>query len=215
MVGAAIEPFVGKGHSEHGLIRGLLGAFCPGEVVLADAQRWHVQSNLQNIKETLGVGVLRCLTPQMFERELWVNLLAYNLIRLLMTQAALEAGLHPRELSFNHAAQMWMQWLLLHRASGHDWQCNTFLKIIAKVRVGQRPGRLEPRARKRLPKPYPRLREPRPEDRQQIRDLGYLPNAEGSAFAINTVVRSPRLPRCRVTRCAGQFTHGTAARIQQ
>ena len=137
-----------------------MGALCPGEVVLADAQRWHVQSNLLNIKETLGVGVLRCLTPQMFEKELWVNLPAYNLVRLLMTQAALEAGLHSRELSFNHAVQMWMQWRSLRLASGHDWQRNTLLRLIAKVRVGQRPGRLEPRAPKRRPKPYPLLKEP-------------------------------------------------------
>ncbi len=55
------------------------------------ARRWHVELDLRNIKITLGVDVLRCLTPQMIEKELWVHLLAYNLIRLLMAQAALEA----------------------------------------------------------------------------------------------------------------------------
>ncbi len=68
---------------------------------LADlyTQRWHIELDLRNIKTTLGMEVLRCKTPDMVEKELWVNLLAYNLIRLLMAQAALASGLLPRELS--------------------------------------------------------------------------------------------------------------------
>jgi IS4 transposase len=42
------------------------------------ARRWHVELDFRNIKTTLGMEVLRCLTPQMVEKELWVNLLAYN-----------------------------------------------------------------------------------------------------------------------------------------
>jgi hypothetical protein len=141
------------------------------------AQRWHVELDFRNIKTTLGMDVLRCLTPPMVEKELWVNLLAYNLIRLLMAQAALEAGLHPRELSFKHALQMWTQWTLMHSGRGQDWQRDTLFQLIAQVRVGHRPGRLEPRARKRRPKPYPWLKVPRPLARQQIREFGYLPNA--------------------------------------
>ena len=121
--------------------------------------------------------VLRCLTPQMVEKELWVNLLAYNLIRLLMARAALEAGLHPRELSFKHAVQMWTQRLSLRHPKGRDWHRDTLLTLIAQIRVGQRPGRLEPRARRRRPKPYPWLKVPRPLARQQILQLGCLPNA--------------------------------------
>ena len=135
------------------------------------------QLDFRNIKTTLGMEVLRCLTPQMVEKELWVNLLAYNLIRLLMAQAALEAGLHPRELSFKHAVQMWTQWTLLHSGRGQDWQRDILFKLIAQVRVGHRPGRFEPRARKRRPKPYPWLKVPRALARQQIREFGYLPNA--------------------------------------
>mgnify|MGYP000060696310 FL=1 len=141
------------------------------------AQRWHVELDFRNIKTTLGMEVLRCLTPQMVEKELWVNLLAYNLIRLLMAQAAFESGLQPRDLSFKHAVQMWTQWTLLHAGRGQDWQRDTLLKLIAQVRVGHRPGRFEPRARKRRPKPYPWLKVPRTLARQQIREFGYLPNA--------------------------------------
>ncbi len=140
-------------------------------------QRWHVELDLRNIKTTLGMDVLRCLTPAMVEKELWVNLLAYNLIRRLMAQAALVSGMQPRELSFKHTVQMWTQW----QSSRPDWQSdqqrNSLFRLIAQVRVGRRPGRLEPRARKRRPKPYPWLKVPRTVARQQIQTLGYLPNA--------------------------------------
>jgi IS4 transposase len=66
------------------------------------AQRWNVELDLRNIKTTLGVEVLRCMTPRMVEKELWVHLLAYNLIRLLMAQSALDADVHPRQSSFKH-----------------------------------------------------------------------------------------------------------------
>ena len=139
-------------------------------------QRWHVELDFRNIKTTLGVDVLKCLTPQMVEKELWVNLLAYNLIRLLMAQAAVESGLKPRELSFKHTVQIWTQWILLNSGKGKDWQRDILFKLIAQVRVGQRPGRLEPRARKRRPKSYPWLKVSRNLARQQISELGYLPN---------------------------------------
>jgi hypothetical protein len=275
VVDAAIGPFEGKGHSEHDLFRGVLGALCAGDVVLADAlycsywliatlqaqgidvlfeqhgtritdfrrgrrlgardhivswckprrpdwmtpehyaaypeeltvrevkadgrvlvttmrdpgktrkgdlsdlyaQRWHVELDFRNIKTTLGMEVLRCLTPQMVEKELWVNLLAYNLIRLLMAQAAAESGHQPRQLSFKHTVQIWSQWIALNSAKRHDGQRDILFKLIAQVIVGQRPGRLEPRARKRRPKSYPWLKVPRTLARQQILDLGYLPNA--------------------------------------
>ena len=141
------------------------------------ANRWHVELDFRNIKTTLGMEVLRCLTPEMVEKELWVNLLAYNLIRLLMAQAALESGSQPRELSFKHTVQLWTQWTLMHSGRDQEWQRDSLFRLIVQVRVGQRPGRLEPRARKRRPKPYPWLKVPRGLARQQIMQLGYLPNA--------------------------------------
>jgi hypothetical protein len=66
--------------------------------------RWHVELDLRNIKTTLGMEMLSCKTPVMAEKEIWVYLLAYNLIRLLMAQAALVADRLPRELSFKHTS---------------------------------------------------------------------------------------------------------------
>ena len=136
------------------------------------ARRWHVELDLRNIKITLGVDVLRCLTPQMIEKELWVHLLAYNLIRLLMAQAALEAGLHPRQLSFKHTVQLWTEWTA-HRV---DLTADpaTLFRLIAQLTVGHRPGRIEPRAKKRRPKSYPWLKVPRDEAREQVRRYGHV-----------------------------------------
>ena len=58
--------------------------------------RWHVELDLRNIKTTLGMEKLSCQTPDMAVKEVWVYLLAYNLIRLMMAQAALQSGLLPR-----------------------------------------------------------------------------------------------------------------------
>ena len=131
-------------------------------------RRWHVELDLRNIKITLGVDVLSCRTPQMVEKELWVHLLAYNLIRLLMAQAAATSDVEPRQLSFKHTVQLWTEWTarkLTHRTDVHSlhlWQ------LLACVRVGDRPGRVEPRMKKRRPKSYPWMKKSRPQERAQV-----------------------------------------------
>lgn len=67
-------------------------------------RRWQVELDIRNIKTTLGMETLSCKTPEMGEKELWVYLLAYNLIRLVMAQSALVADVLPRALSFNTPA---------------------------------------------------------------------------------------------------------------
>lgn len=130
------------------------------------ARRWHIgvssQLDIRNIKTTLGMEVLRCLTPTMVEKELWVGLLAYNLIRLLMAQAAHTAGVHPRELSFKHTVQLWSHWPV-------NAEPSELFRLIAQRPVGNRPGRSEPRVRKRRPKSFPWLKVPRAVARRKLR----------------------------------------------
>jgi hypothetical protein len=136
-------------------------------------QRWNVELDLRNIKTTLGMEQLRCKTPEMAVKELWVYLLAYNLIRLLMAQAALLADQIPRQLSFKHTVQIWIAWQQ-RGGSAHDAvSINALLVLIAEPRVGLRPGRIEPRARKRRPKPFPLLTRPRAEAREEVRKNGH------------------------------------------
>jgi hypothetical protein len=138
-----------------------------GELAALYARRWHIELDIRNIKTTLGMEVLRCLTPAMAEKELWVSLLAYNLIRLLMAQAAHTAGVYPRELSFKHTVQMWSSW-------PSSAEPSELFRLIAQRPVGNRPGRIEPRVRKRRPKSFPWLKVPRALARRKIRKRRHL-----------------------------------------
>lgn len=139
-------------------------------------RRWHIELDLRCIKTTLGMEVLRCLTPAMVEKELWVHLLAYNLIRLLMAQAAADHGAEPRRLSFKHAVQLWSEFSARSLCHAETGSLTLLFALIAQQRVGHRPGRIEPRARKRRPKSFQWLKVPRHTARRQISRLGYLPN---------------------------------------
>jgi len=135
--------------------------------------RWQVELDLRNIKTTLGMEVLSCRTPAMAEKEIWVYLLAYNLIRLLMAQAASLADINPRQLSFKHTLQLWIAWRQNGAGRYNEGQLATLFILIAQQRVGNRPGRIEPRAVKRRPKPFPLLTKPRPIAREDVQKYGH------------------------------------------
>ena len=139
------------------------------------AKRWNVELDLRNIKTTMGMDVLDCQSPEMNIKQLWVHLLAYNVIRLLMAQAACHAGLHPRTLSFKHTVQLWTEWTA--RALPATAGQNTLFELIAQRSVANRPARLEPRMRKRRPKSYPWLKEPRSVARERVQKLGQAPRS--------------------------------------
>ena len=150
---------------------------CPGDAPKAELktlykQRWSVELDIRNIKETMGMDVLSCKTPEMVLKEIWVHLLAYNLIRLLIVQAALAVDTTPREISFKHALQLWLAFSLRLDTSS-DEQMGVLLILIAQQQVGNRPGRIEPRALKRRPKPYPLLSVSRAQARQNVRKFGH------------------------------------------
>ena len=57
------------------------------------------------LPQTMNMSVLRCKTPAMVRKEIWMHLLAYNLVRTVMAEAAQRAGIKPRQLSFAAAVQ--------------------------------------------------------------------------------------------------------------
>ena len=121
-------------------------------------QRWLVEINLRSIKDTMQMGIMRGKTPQMARKEIWMHLLAYNLVRKIMTQAASCYGRKPQELSFKLALQMISAFrqaqIFCSKKIDVYYQ---LLKAITYKMVGNRPGRMEPRAVKRRPKPFPKL----------------------------------------------------------
>jgi len=99
--------------------------------------------------------------------------LAYNLIRLLMAQSALLADLLPRQLSFKHTLQLWISWRKSDPGIYDDEKLESLFILIAQQRVGNRQGRIEPRAVKRRPKAYALLTKPRQVTREEIRKNGH------------------------------------------
>jgi hypothetical protein len=131
--------------------------------------RWHAELDLRSLKQTLQMDVLRGKTPAMVRKELWAHLLVYNLIRKVMAQAAVAHRCDPRTLSFKGAMQTLNAFalpLLACTTSQLPAVIGKLLTAIARHRVGDRPGRIEPRARKRRPKPYPLLSQPRAKARK-------------------------------------------------
>jgi putative transposase len=134
-------------------------------------QRWLVELDIRALKITLGMDVLRCKTPEMVAKEIWTCLLAYNLIRQTMLEAAWASGRSPRQLSFTAALQkIAASWGLLSACDGGTLVVliQVQLRHLATHRVGNRPGRVEPRAAKRRPKPHKLLNKPRAQARAEL-----------------------------------------------
>ena len=120
----------------------------------------------------MQMGELRCKTPEMVRKEIGMTLAAYNLIRALMARAAKKHDRKPRQLSFTGALQSLLEFageLRESSAKKRNWLWEIILKGIAHDEVGNRPDRVEPRARKRRPKPYPLLTKPRKQARDALR----------------------------------------------
>ncbi len=127
-------------------------------------QRWNVELDIRTIKSTMQMDILRCKTPDMVHKEIWTHLLAYNLLRTVMAVAADENNIEPRKVSFKGAKQALTAFapkIEAARPQDRARLIDAMLTTIAYHRVGDRPGRWEPRARKRRPKHAIRLTQPR------------------------------------------------------
>lgn len=133
--------------------------------------RWQAELDLRTIKVTMQMEILRCKTPDMVRKEIWLHLLGYNLIRAVMAEAAAPHALQPREVSFKGAWQTLSAYRpLVERASADEFPAlyEDLLAAIAHHRVGDRPNRYEPRAIKRRPKPQALLTVPRKEAKRLL-----------------------------------------------
>ena len=132
-------------------------------------ERWHVELDFRSIKTMMKMDILRCESPAMVRKEIDVHFLVYNMIRALMARAAIKIGDSPRNVSFKaaHDALQNFHVLLLQNAEGVvDELLDHMAEIIGEHEVGDRPGRREPRANKRRPKPIRRLRHTRKQARR-------------------------------------------------
>jgi hypothetical protein len=125
-----------------------------------------MELDIRTLKISLNMDVLRCKTPEMVRKEIWTCLLAYNLIRQRILQAALVAKRSPRQISFTAAMQKiaasWQAILMCVEPIAQKL-IEVHLQDIGASQIGDRPDRVEPRAVKRRPKPHPLLTKPRRE----------------------------------------------------
>src|SRR5262245_60956108 len=136
--------------------------------------RWNAEVDLLCIKSAMQMRELRCKTPELVRKEVWAHVLAYNLIRTVMAQAAARHGVLPRSISFTGAMQTLEAFQpLLEFGAAHDAACRSrlcqdLLAAIATHRVAARPDRYEPRVKKRRRNHYDWLTKPRAEMKRKM-----------------------------------------------
>lgn len=149
------------------------------DVAALYGKRWTVELDIRALKVTIKMDCLRCKTPAMVEKEIWAHLSAYNLVRKVAAQVAMLMEVTPRSISFTAVKQAilggWQQATQLQGVA-YLRVAKAMLKMLRKEQVGNRPGRCEPRAVKRRPKPHKLLTEPRKEARAKL--LQDKPNKE-------------------------------------
>ena len=129
-------------------------------------QRWQVELHFQQIKTLLAMDVLRCKSPELIVREVALHRIAYNLIRSLMQRSAHLHHVPLERISFKGSLDTLRHWSAVIAAAGgtprkQDQLIQQMLASIARDPVPERPGRSEPRAKKRRPKNYQLLTKPR------------------------------------------------------
>jgi DDE family transposase len=136
--------------------------------------RWHNELDIRSLKSAMQMGELRCKTPESVRKEVWAHVLAYNLIRTVMAQAAARHDIEPRSISFTGAMQTLeafrplLEFGAARDAAGRLRLYRDLLDAVATHRVGDRPDRYEPRLKKRRRNNYDWLTKPRAEMKRQM-----------------------------------------------
>jgi hypothetical protein len=128
--------------------------------------RWNNELDLRSIKSTMKMDILRCKTPELVHKEIWTHILAYNLIRTIIAQAAAKIDVQPRTISFKGALQTLeaFQPLIGYQRRGAAFRNALYQQLLDAVafhRVADRPDRFEPRRRKRPPVKFDQMMKPR------------------------------------------------------
>lgn len=146
-------------------------AYPKDEIARLYGLRWEAEIDLRHLKSSMEMEMLRTKSPDMVQKELAMYFLAYNLIRSLMTEAALRYGKDPLRLSFKGTLQHLNTFLPLLATSGptkRHQHYELLLLLIAREELPDRPGRVEPRMVKRRPKRSRWLQEPRAVLKQKL-----------------------------------------------
>jgi hypothetical protein len=132
------------------------------EIAQLYAKRWNVEVDFRSLKNGLSLDVLRCKKPEMVEKEAWMHILVYNMVRTVMADSGSDQKLVPRQLSFQECVQLLSNFRWCWTTSDHKWS-KRYQDLISslKSRVGNRPDRIEPRLIKHWRQRYRLLKMPR------------------------------------------------------
>jgi len=136
--------------------------------------RWNNELDLRSIKSTMQMRDLRCKTPELVHKEIWTHVLAYNLIRTIIAQAAAKHDVLPRSISFKATIQTLEAFQpLIELRAAHDRPhrlrlYHNLLDVLVTHRVADRPDRYEPRVRKHRRNHYGWLTKPRAEVKRMM-----------------------------------------------
>jgi len=143
------------------------------ELVKLYGFRWHVELDLRYIKSTMDMGFFTAKSVEMVRKELYATLLAYNLIRIWIFQAALTAGVSPLTLSFTaclRRIQYFMLYLHLYFTDHKRLETmiqNILIQLIQCKLPKRKMWRIEPRAVRRKPMVFPALKGDRDQARKE------------------------------------------------
>src|SRR5262249_13200939 len=153
--------------------------------------RWNAELDLRSLKQIMQMDILRCKTPESVRKELWAHMLAYNLIRAIMAQAASRHGIEPRSVSFKGAVQT----LEAFRPLIAIWDADDsgFGRAITRCCLTRSPATgsgTAPTAMSRAE------RSADPSHSRASRNQGTRPNVRGSSGFGRTKCHSSHRPRC-------------------
>ena len=142
--------------------------------------RWQAEIDLKHLKTTMQMEHLPSKTPQMVRKDFYMHLLAYNLIREVQMEAARQHGVDSLSLSFSATIQHLSSFtgLLAHAAEEQrTYEYTQLIYLVSTEKLPFRPNRVEPRAVKRRPKAYPRLKKSRKRLKRTLMTKGYVVGA--------------------------------------
>lgn len=164
------------------LVTTLLDPKCYSRITLAQLYRlrWQAEIDLRHLKTTLQMEHLPSKTPEMVVKEFYMHLLAYNLIRKVQLEAGRQHTVDPLSLSFCATIQHLSSFtgLLAHATEEQRaYEYEQLIFLVSTEKLPFRPNRVEPRAVKRRPKAYPRLKKPRKQFLRLLMTKGYCVRA--------------------------------------
>jgi hypothetical protein len=141
------------------------------ELVKLYALRWQIEINLRSIKTVLNMEHLSCKTPDMIKKEIAAHMLGYNIIRIIIAEACNKHSTTPNQTSFKGTVQLLNQFMPKFsgvKTSKNSGMYSKLLSLIILNKIGNRPGRVEPRMIKRRQKPFQLLKRSRKIEQNKI-----------------------------------------------